>query len=96
MIILTMYDFRSNIYQYLKHNHNWSTNKTNRCHSFSENFFLGGHCSLSTEEVSKTFKALPPHNNIRIQATFHMFDNWQGEFGYMKVNDEMSNLFFFF
>lgn len=65
----------------------WSNKKTNRC-SKNGNAFLGGHCNFSFEEVKKTYK-LPEHSTIRITAGFHMFDNWNGERGYMKIDNEV-------
>ena len=59
----------------------------------NENYFLGGHCNLAADEISKMFINLPTHEKIRIQATFHMFDNWQGEYGFMKI-DNQRGLFF--
>jgi len=53
----------------------------------NNNYFLGGHCKLSSDELSKTFENLPKHEHVRIVATYHMFDNWQGEYAYMKLND---------
>ena len=54
----------------------------------NENYFLGGHCNLAADEISKMFLNLPAHEKIRVQATFHMFDNWQGEYGFMKIDDQ--------
>ena len=59
------------------------------CNSKNENLFIGGHCLLSKEEVSKKFFIGYSHENIRIKASFHMFDNWNGEMGYMKINDQI-------
>ncbi len=53
------------------------------------NAFLGGHCNLSYNEVSKTFKNLPEHSKLKINAAYHMLDSWDGETGYMKVDDQI-------
>ena len=66
----------------------WSHPLTNTC-SKGGNAFLGGHCNFSYQEVSKTFLITKPHKQVRITASFHMFDNWNGEYGYMKVNDSI-------
>lgn len=50
------------------------------------NLFLGGHCNFSHNEVSKTFKLLANHSKIRITAKYHFIDDWNGEYGYMKLN----------
>lgn len=65
----------------------WSHTQTNRC-SENGNFFLGGHCIFSNEDVTKQYQ-LPEHNTIRVSAGFHMFDNWNGEHGYMKIDDDV-------
>ena len=49
---------------------------------------LGGHCLTSDKELSKTFTRLPSHSLIRIKTNYHMIDNWEGEQGYMKVDDK--------
>ena len=59
------------------------------CNSKNENLFIGGHCLLSKEEVSKKFYIGYSHETIRIKASYHMFDNWNGEMGYMKINDQI-------
>jgi hypothetical protein len=35
----------------------------------------------------KHYEALPPHDQVRIQATVHFIDDWQGETAYMKLGD---------
>jgi len=35
----------------------------------------------------KHYEALPPHDQIRIQATVHFIDDWQGETAYMKLGE---------
>lgn len=66
----------------------WSDKRTGKCKG-GKNTFLGGHCNFSFHEVSKTYKNLPKHKFIRINASYHMFDSWDGETGYMKVDDEI-------
>jgi len=39
--------------------------------------------------LEKTFEALPGHQDVRIQAKYHMFDNWNGEYGYLKVDNNI-------
>mmetsp|Transcript_31166 Transcript_31166/g.28351 ORF Transcript_31166/g.28351 Transcript_31166/m.28351 type:complete len:203 (+) Transcript_31166:244-852(+) len=70
--------------------HEWD-NKISTCsNSFIQSSsFLGGPCKTSDTEVSKNFDNLPIHSHIRVKANYHMFDEWNGEYGYMKVNDEM-------
>jgi hypothetical protein len=66
----------------------WSDKRTNRCNK-GKNTFLGGHCNFSYNEVHKTYKNLPDHKAIRVNAAFHMFDSWDGESAYMKIDDEI-------
>ena len=49
------------------------------------NWFLGGHCKVSKDQVSKVF-TLPPHTAVRVTANYHMFDKWQGETGFLKAD----------
>lgn len=50
------------------------------------NRFLGGHCKLSNSPVSKVY-TLPPHTAIRVTASYHMLDNWQGETAFLKADN---------
>jgi len=66
----------------------WSDKRTNKCNN-GKNTFLGGHCNFSYNEVHKIYKNFPPHKAIRLNAAFHMFDSWDGETAYMKIDDEI-------
>ena len=59
------------------------------CNDNNGNLFIGGYCLLSKEEVSKNFFIGYSHELIRVKASYHMFDNWNGEMGYMKINDQI-------
>jgi len=65
----------------------WSDKRTSRCKN-SKNTFLGGHCNFSFNEVTKVFKNLPPHDKLKVNAAYHMLDSWDGEYAYMKIDDE--------
>jgi hypothetical protein len=65
----------------------WSDKRTNKCNG--KNTHLGGHCNFSYNEVSKIYKNLTIHTNVRVNAAYHMFDLWDGETGYMKIDDEI-------
>lgn len=41
----------------------WSKEKLSTCGT-NDNMFLGGHCNLGGEEVSKTFVNLPQHSMV--------------------------------
>ena len=53
--------------------------------SGSEINFLGGHCLLNTA-ATRSFENLPAHNKLRITATVHLFDNWEGENIFVQIN----------
>mmetsp|Transcript_64686 Transcript_64686/g.122693 ORF Transcript_64686/g.122693 Transcript_64686/m.122693 type:complete len:307 (+) Transcript_64686:101-1021(+) len=61
----------------------WSRPEATQCAGVQ---MLGGFCKFSNTEVNKTFSGLPPHKQLRIVATYHFIDSWQGETGYMKVS----------
>ena len=63
----------------------WSEVGTGSCGG--EARFLGGHCLLSSQEVSKTY-TLPPHTSVRVTGSYHMFDLWTGESGYLKADGQ--------
>jgi len=51
---------------------------------------LGGHCverNSKDKELSKQFNNLPPHTQVRVVASYMFIDSWDGETGYMKVQD---------
>lgn len=39
------------------------------------------------DSFSKHYEDLPDHDQIRLQATVHFVDDWQGESAYMKIDD---------
>mmetsp|Transcript_31493 Transcript_31493/g.36363 ORF Transcript_31493/g.36363 Transcript_31493/m.36363 type:complete len:294 (-) Transcript_31493:1093-1974(-) len=66
----------------------WDVDIFNECDNemLFKNRFLGGHCALSYQEVSKQYDNLPAHKNIKVQAKFHLFDDWKGEGIYIKTD----------
>lgn len=50
------------------------------------NWFLGGYCKVSKDQVSKIY-TLPPHTAVRVTASYHMLDKWQGETGFLKADN---------
>ena len=58
------------------------------CNDNNGNLFIGGYCLLSKEEVSKKFFIGYSHESIRVKASYHMFDNWNGG----DYNDPYFNL----
>jgi len=69
----------------------WDFSEISSCENniIYPNKFIGGPCKLSNQEIEKTFENLPNHEFLKISAKFHMFDNWQGEYGYMKINNKI-------
>ena len=63
--------------------HGWTNNTTTACAGTQ---MLGGHCRFGEEEVSKTFTNIPPHKQVKIQATYHYIDAWMGESAWMKAS----------
>ncbi|XP_026190191.1 uncharacterized protein LOC34622774 [Cyclospora cayetanensis] len=47
---------------------------------------LGGYGKFAKGEISKVFKQLPPHNELRVKAVFHFIDAWVGETGFMRLD----------
>lgn len=66
----------------------WSDKRTSRCNKMS-GYFLGGHCNFAFNEAHKTFNGLKKHSKLRVTASFHMLDAWDGEKAYMKINDKV-------
>jgi len=59
----------------------WSVDRVTVCGGAT---MVGGYCELSSESTAKTFAALPPHSQVRIVATYHFIDQWQGESAFMR------------
>lgn len=66
----------------------WSSNAVSSCDG--ENQHLAGHCNEVAGEVSKTFTGLgEAHTHLRLRATFHFFDSWEGETAFAKLGDKV-------
>lgn len=59
----------------------WSVDRVTVCGGAT---MMGGYCELSSESTTKTFAALPPHSQVRIVATYHFIDQWQGESAFLR------------
>lgn len=59
----------------------WSVDRVTVCGGAT---MMGGYCELSSESTSKTFTGLPLHSQVRIVATYHFIDQWQGESAFMR------------
>jgi len=64
----------------------WSQGEITHCGAHT---LLAGHCvELPSNEVSKTFAQLPPHSQVRIVAKYMFIDSWDGETGFLKVDNK--------
>lgn len=52
---------------------------------------LGGYNNFAKGEVKKTFGSLPPHQTVRIIATYYFIDQWVGESAFMRLNSHLSD-----
>jgi hypothetical protein len=64
--------------------HDWTGAKVTKCKS---NSILGGHCSISKGEVTKTYTNLPAHDHLELNANFLFLDSWEGESAYAKIDN---------
>jgi len=61
----------------------WSNNEITTCGGA---YLLGGYCVMSRGQEQKTYSGLPAHTTIRITATWHYIDAWNGETSYLQLN----------
>jgi hypothetical protein len=66
----------------------WSDNSSYLC---GDIFMLGGYNNFAKGEVKKTFGSLPPHQTVRIVATYYFIDQWVGESAFMRLNSHLSD-----
>ncbi len=76
----------------IKEGFGWTYGEVTRCGGVS---MLGGYCKLSTN-VSKEFTAIPSHSFIRVEASLHYIDQWQGEAAFLKIGNSPRNLEYVF
>jgi hypothetical protein len=62
----------------------WTNSTTSNCAGVQ---MLGGYCVFSAGSTTKRFSDLPDHNYLRVKASFHFIDKWQGETGYLKLGN---------
>jgi len=60
----------------------WSHNETIKCSGLA--IFLA-----HKKHVHKVYHGLPHHSQLRLEATAHFIDDWQGEIAFLKVNDHI-------
>ena len=76
--LVVLEDFQSQI-------SDWSEDDISNCGGSSD-LFLGGYCKFASESASKNF-SLPSHSSIKISASFHFIDKWEGESAYLKLDN---------
>lgn len=59
--------------------------KTSVCGS-QQDAFIGGHCNLAAGSLTKVFRQLPPHKEVRVKATVNFLDKWNGEQAFAKMD----------
>jgi len=62
----------------------WTPVKVSSCGG--EDKFLGGHCNFAADTASKVFKNLPAHTQVRMTASFHFLDQWDGEQAFASID----------
>jgi len=62
----------------------WTNGTTSVCGSSKA--MLGGYGKFSGGEVSKTFRKLAAHKELRLKCNYHFIDAWEGETAYAKVD----------
>ena len=62
----------------------------NMCSTCGDDDFSGADWYLGSYGQVEAVKkyVLPPHHRIRIKGRFHFFDDWNGEYVYIKVDDK--------
>lgn len=61
----------------------WSHTSVSSCGGVT---MLGGYCNFAQGDVTRTISGLPPHSQLRIQATYHFIDRWVGETAFLKLD----------
>lgn len=62
--------------------HGWTKADLNNCQGLSILTVKDGKTP-----IAKKFGHLPPHTHVKVVATAHFIDDWQGETAYLRVND---------
>lgn len=62
----------------------WNHDKVTKCNHYN---MMGGHCQTSSKELIKEFTNLPPHSQVKIEATYHFIGSWDSHSGYLKVDN---------
>jgi len=66
----------------------WTNSTTSVCGAPNKPL-LGGYGLTAGGEIRKTFRQLPPHNEVRLKASFHFIDAWSGETAFAKLENQV-------
>jgi len=62
----------------------WCNKTTSACGAYT---LLGGYKNFAGGETKKTYSGLPAHTSVKLVATFHYIDAWEGEYAYARMDD---------
>eukprot|EP00164_Ancoracysta_twista_P004339 GFYU01005846.1.p1 GENE.GFYU01005846.1~~GFYU01005846.1.p1 ORF type:complete len:216 (-),score=37.50 GFYU01005846.1:269-916(-) len=65
--------------------HDWSDCSTSDCGGRP---IMGGFGKFAAGQVFTMFENLPEHQYVRVKANYYFIDKWDGESGFLKVDDE--------
>jgi hypothetical protein len=74
--------------QYGQGGNGWTNGSVSECGNPNKPI-LGGYGKFAGGEVSKLFRQLPDHNQIRLKASFHFIDAWTGETAFAKLDHQL-------
>lgn len=63
---------------------NWNHDKVTKCNNYN---IMGGQCQTSTKELIKEITNIPPHSQIKIEASYHFIGSWDSHSGYLKLDN---------
>jgi len=66
----------------------WNSTAVSSCPP-SSNKFLGGNCNFAGINVTNKWSSLPAHRMVKVTFNFHFLDDWNGESGYVLLNDNI-------
>jgi len=74
--------------QYGQGGNGWTNGSVSECGNPNKPI-LGGYGKFAGGEVSKLFRQLPDHTQIRFKANFHFIDAWAGETAFAKLDHQL-------
>ncbi len=58
--------------------------------SVSGDQVLGGYCSSTDGRWTRTYALAPEHRGVRIRATVHLLDRWEGDSAFLHIDDQLA------